>query len=285
MKFHVVTLFPEMIESALQFGVVGQAIRDGRLSVTTLSPRTFTENVHHTVDDRPFGGGDGMVMIPEPLSAAIRSLQAPLAGRRVRTIHLSPRGKVLNDRKLRELANCDDLILVSSRYGGADQRLLNTCVDEEISVGDYVLSGGELAALILIDGVGRLLPGVLGNERSAHAESFSGDLGLLEHPQFTRPRAWEGSEVPAEYLSGDHAKIEVFQKVLSLMVTIERRPDLLKQAEQPAHRKLWESAAKVANEISDETWKACGLRTERTQMLGELNARLAKFPSERKVKK
>lgn len=280
MNFHVVTLFPEMIESALRFGVVGQAVDSGIVRVTTLSPRAFTTNVHQTVDDRPFGGGDGMVMIPDPLASAIDSLAGPLReqGRRTRVIHLSPRGRVLDDRKVRELTELyDDIVLVSSRYAGIDQRLLNSRVDEEISIGDYVLSGGELAALVMIDAMGRLHPGVLGNEQSPEAESFAGPLGLLEQPQFTRPREWQGAGVPLSLLSGDHARIAKYNQALSLLVTLEKRPEIVERVRDRLGRKSFEAALTIAQEASDEEWRACGLG-ERQALMSALEGHLEVFP-------
>ncbi len=255
MNFHVLTVFPEMIESGTSFGVVGQARKDGLIRVSALSPRVFTHNVHQTVDDRPFGGGDGMVMLAEPLAQALESVVGGLDPQaRKRVIHLSPRGTTFTDRKARELATqYDDLILVASRYGGVDQRFINEFVDEEISVGDYVLSGGELPALVLIDAVSRLLPGVLGNERSPDEESFVD--GLLEHPQFTRPRTWRGKDVPEALLSGHHAQIEKWKKALSVLVTIDRRPDLarhLSDADRALALKVWESMSAAEREV-------CGL--------------------------
>lgn len=233
MGFHVVTVFPDMVDQALKFGVVSQAIKSGYLAVTTVSPRLFTSDVHQTVDDRPFGGGDGMIMKPEPLAAAIEFIRKRISSdRRVRVIHLSPRGVQFTDNKARELAtNFDDLILVSSRYGGVDQRFINSMVDEEISIGDYILSGGELAALVVVDSVARLTANVLGNEKSSLNESFGPEIGGLEFPQFTRPRQWNEQEVPAVLLGGNHAKIQNWQKMLSVYVTAKSRPDLLGQFE------------------------------------------------------
>lgn len=262
MRFHVVTLFPEIIERMTRYGIVGQAVKEGKIEVSTLSPRVFAPNVHQTVDDRPFGGGDGMVMMAEPLYQAIQFLQSrhetarrspgstpeaaprsairdpideasiPFPGRgsahfkgRIRVIHLSPRGRPLNDERVREFAREPDLILVASRYGGVDERFLDICVDEEVSIGDYVLSGGELPALVLIDAISRQIGGVLGNESSVNDESFA--RGLLEYPQFTRPRAWMKLEVPEVLLSGDHKRIRRWKIALSWIVTAQRRPDLL----------------------------------------------------------
>jgi tRNA (guanine37-N1)-methyltransferase len=174
MHFHIVSIFPEMAELASRFGVVGQAVKEGIVTIEALSPRVFTSNVHQTVDDRPFGGGDGMVMLAEPLAQAVEKIRSSLNPQaRSLVIHLSPRGRVFSDELARELSGYTDIVLIASRYGGVDQRFLNRCVDFEVSVGDYVLSGGELPALVLVDAVTRLLPGVLGNEESAEAESFA----------------------------------------------------------------------------------------------------------------
>jgi tRNA (guanine37-N1)-methyltransferase len=256
MNFHVVTLFPEMLEAAARaFGVVGQAIARGEIGLTTVTPREFTTNVHHTIDDRPFGGGDGMIMMAEPLAQAVDKLR-PSLGAHPRIIHVSPRGARLDDKKARELAQATDLVIVTSRYGGADQRFLNECVDEEISIGDYILTGGELAALVIIDAVGRLQPGVLGNEASSSNESFAGSNGLLEHPQYTRPREWNGHAVPATLLCGDHAKIALFQEALSVAITILRRPELL-PPQFPGVR--LERIKKLLAELPEDEFKACGL--------------------------
>jgi tRNA (guanine37-N1)-methyltransferase len=261
MRFHVITLFPDLIESAASFGVVGQALKEGVISVSSLSPRAFTSNVHQTVDDRPFGGGDGMIMMAEPAAQAMESVLSR-AGReegRRKVIHFSPRGTKFDDAKARELAGFDELVLVASRYGGIDERFLSTHVDEEISVGDYVLSGGELPALIVIDAVSRLLPGVLGNEDSAEQESFGGDLGLLEHPQFTRPREWRGLGVPQALLSGDHARIVEWKSALSVLVTAERRPDLLVRVSPIAAKK----ALKTLEELNrNSELSLCGIEEE-----------------------
>ncbi|MEK7356119.1 MAG: tRNA (guanosine(37)-N1)-methyltransferase TrmD, partial [Bdellovibrionota bacterium] len=167
LKFHVITLFPDMVSHAARTGLVGQAIEQGRLGLHVVSPREFTEDAHSSVDDRPFGGGDGMVMLGEPLAKALVKVTGAITeGRRKKVIHLSPRGPKLTDEKVRELSQLDDVVLISSRYGGLDQRFINLHVDEELSIGDYILTGGELAALVVIDSVGRLVPGVLGNQTS-----------------------------------------------------------------------------------------------------------------------
>ncbi len=272
MRIHVLTLFPEMIEEALKAGVVGQALRENRFSIKTLNPRVFTSNVHQTVDGRPFGGGDGMLMLADTMAQALDSIETNLSAR-PRVIHLSPRGTPLTDKKVRELASLDELVLISSRYAGLDQRFLNTRVDEEISIGDYVLSGGELPALVIIDSVARLLPGVLGNEQSSEEESFGGASGLLEEPQFTRPREWGGQGVPEALLSGNHAKIERWKRALRFLVTLDRRPELV----QAASVKVFQEARAVFSELSVEEKAWCGFK--------DLDALEAKLSASQKEKK
>lgn len=221
MKFSVITVFPEMIERSLEFGVISQAQEQGLLEVKTCSPRIFSSDKHKTVDDRPFGGGDGMVMLAETLVAAIDSVRTSNS----RVIYLSPQGGPLKQNKVKELAQGgQDLILVCGRYGGIDQRVLNQSIDEEISIGDYVLSGGELGALVLIDAVSRWIPGVLGHQDSAESDSFGN--GLLEAPQFSRPREFNGETIPDVLTSGHHAKISEWRWLVSLLVTLQKRPDL-----------------------------------------------------------
>lgn len=261
MHFHVISLFPEMIESAAKAGVIGQAITKGKIGLTSISPRQFTSNVHHTVDDRPFGGGDGMIMLAETLAQAVDHVRTVIpAEQTTRTIHVSPRGTPFTDAKARELSSFDNLVLISSRYGGADQRFLNAHVDEEISLGDFILTGGELAVLVMIDAIGRLQSGVLGNDKSSENESFAGDLGLLENPQFTRPREWRGQGVPHQLMSGDHAKIKAFQEALMILVTAERRPDLIEKIYDEMTWKQVDLAAKVLDQLeaSGEV-ELCGL--------------------------
>jgi tRNA (guanine37-N1)-methyltransferase len=239
MKFEVITLFPEMFEAPLKCGVVGQAAAKKIIQVNTHNPRSYTTDVHKTVDDRPFGGGDGMVMLASPveqaLAAALKTatetetVTAPLRARRI--IYLSPQGAPLTHALAHELSSLDELVLICGRYGGIDQRFLSKYVDQEISIGDYVLSGGELAALVLIDAVARFLPGVLGNELSPQEESFAN--GLLEAPQFTRPREYQGTEVPEVLLSGNHAKISRWRYLVSLLRTRKQRPDLFAKANVP----------------------------------------------------
>lgn len=226
MLFDIVTIFPNFFDSPLKDGVVRRAIEADILKVRTINLRDFTTDRHRTVDDRPFGGGEGMVMKPEPIYRALKALKEEPPEARV--ILLSPRGKLLDQALAGELARFERLILICGRYEGVDERIREHCVDLELSVGDYVLSGGEIAALVLIEAVGRLIPGVLGCESSAEKDSFSD--GLLEFPQYTRPRIFKGWEVPEVLMSGDHARIARWRREQSLGLTYEQRPELLNRA-------------------------------------------------------
>lgn len=224
MHLQVVTLFPEAVEVLGRFGVVGRAVERGLLTLGTTDPRGFARDVHRTVDDRPYGGGPGMVMKVEPLRSAIRAARAGLpAG--CRTVVLGPQGRVFDQAVAREYATLPGLLLVAGRYEGLDERLIRLEADEELTVGDYVLSGGELPAMVVADAVARLLPGVLGDEASAEQDSFVD--GLLDCPHYTRPEAVDGLVVPPVLLSGDHAAIRRWRLKQSLGRTWERRPELL----------------------------------------------------------
>jgi tRNA (guanine37-N1)-methyltransferase len=231
MDVEVLTLFPEMVEHAARFGVTGRAIERGIWRLRCWNPRDHTTDGYRRVDDRPFGGGPGMVMLSEPLAACLTAMHARRGadGRaRARVLHLSPRGTPLTQRRVAELARMPALALLCSRYEGVDQRLLDAAVDEEVSVGDFVVSGGEIPGLALIDAVVRLLPGVMNDGDSPMQDSFSD--GLLEGPQYTRPEVHDGVPVPAVLLSGHHARIGRWRREQSLRVTAERRPDLLEAA-------------------------------------------------------
>ena len=223
MQFAVLTLFPEMFSALLVAGIVKRAIERRYILVEPINIRDYTKDRHHTVDDRPYGGGCGMVMKPEPVAEAIR--YARKKHPEAYTVLLTPQGRLLNQRVAQELAGCKGLILVCGRYEGMDERVREHLVDDEISIGDYVLTGGELAAMVVIDAVTRLIPGTLGSEHSAQEDSFS--TGLLEYPQYTRPRSFEGGNVPEVLLSGDHGTIKQWRRQASLIRTILRRPDLL----------------------------------------------------------
>ncbi len=225
MKIEVVTLFPGMIAGALEYGIVGRAIERGLLDVGTEDPRAHTSDVHRTVDDRPYGGGPGMVLKPEPMLAAIRAAHARLPQGSPR-IYLSAQGAPLGQALAHELAGLPGLLLVAGRYEGLDERVVELGIDREVSIGDYVLSGGELPALVVIDAVARLLPGALGDERSNVEESFV--EGRLDWPHYTRPEVFEGRGVPPVLLSGNHADIRRWRLEQALARTRQRRPDLLK---------------------------------------------------------
>ncbi|NKF50965.1 tRNA (guanosine(37)-N1)-methyltransferase TrmD [Shewanella sp. WXL01] len=219
----VITLFPEMFRAVTDFGVTGRAVKNGLLEVHTWNPRDFTHDRHNTVDDRPYGGGPGMLMMVQPLRDAIHAAKAA-APEGAKVIYLSPQGRKLDQQGVGELAKSDSLILVCGRYEGIDERIIQTEVDEEWSIGDYVLSGGELPAMTLIDSVSRLVPGVLGKQASAEQDSFSD--GLLDCPHYTRPENLDGLDVPAVLLSGDHEKIRRWRLGQSLGRTLLRRPEL-----------------------------------------------------------
>lgn len=226
--FSIITLFPDFIAQVKTLGVVGRAFNKGLLSLECINPREFTDNVHHTVDDKPYGGGPGMVMMAEPVYQSIQKAKAE--NPKAPVIFLSPKGKPLTQQLAADLAvQHNALILLSGRYEGIDQRVIDQYVDQEISLGDYVLSGGELPALVLIDAIARLVPGVLGDEDSAVQDSFSSQEQLLDHPHYTRPASWRGESVPEILLSGDHKKIAQWRHEQALALTQKRRPDLLKQ--------------------------------------------------------
>lgn len=223
MRFDVVTLFPGLFQVLLDQGVTGRALTRGIAELHLWNPRDFTRDVHRTVDDRPYGGGPGMVMKVEPLRDAI--LQARTAAPGSRVAYLSPQGRLLDQRAMLEIAKAPGWILVAGRYEGVDERLIEGHVDEEWSIGDYVLSGGELAAMVVLDAVIRLLPGALGHDQSAQQDSHMN--GLLDHPQYTRPEAVDGMVVPTVLLSGDHAEIRRWRLRQALHRTLLRRPELL----------------------------------------------------------
>ncbi|MCB1859767.1 MAG: tRNA (guanosine(37)-N1)-methyltransferase TrmD [Gammaproteobacteria bacterium] len=223
MRFDVVTLFPELVQGLVGKGVTGRAFVKGRAELTLWNPRDYTQDVHRTVDDRPYGGGPGMVMKIEPLVAAIEA--ARQASPQAQVIYLGPQGRQFNQSVAGELKDRDGLILVAGRYEGIDERVFGRCIDDEISIGDYVLSGGELAALVVVDTVVRLLPGVLGDADSALQDSYM--EGLLDCPHYTRPECYEGERVPPVLLSGDHSAIARWRLQQSLGRTWLRRPDLL----------------------------------------------------------
>ncbi|HEU0187061.1 MAG TPA: tRNA (guanosine(37)-N1)-methyltransferase TrmD [Gallionellaceae bacterium] len=248
MRFDVVTLFPEMFDALTRYGITRRAAEQGKFVLQAWNPREFTTDSYRTVDDRPYGGGPGMVMLAEPLAQAIaaaKQAQRAAGVARSRVIHLSPQGKPLTHALVLELlAREEGLILLASRYEGVDERLLQREVDEEISIGDYVLSGGELPAMVLIDSLVRQLPGVLGDAESAQQDSFV--QGLLDCPHYTRPEILNGEKVPDVLLSGHHAEIEKWRLKQALGRTWQRRPDLL------AHRQLTKQEARLLAEYQQE---------------------------------
>ncbi len=237
MKITILTIFPEMFESVLNSSILGRAREQGLIEVECVDIRPFSDRKHKNTDDYPFGGGAGMVMLAQPIMDAMASVTGEnFSGKR---IYMGPRGTTLTTAKARELAREEHLVLLCGHYEGVDQRALDSCIDEEISIGDYILTGGELAAMVLTDAVSRFIPGVLGSGESAEEESFSD--GLLEYPQYTRPRVLNGMEVPEILLSGDHAKIKAWRRQESLRATKKFRPDLLEKAElTPKEKKLLE---------------------------------------------
>ncbi|MBQ7848975.1 MAG: tRNA (guanosine(37)-N1)-methyltransferase TrmD [Clostridia bacterium] len=227
MKITILTIFPEMFESVMNSSILGRAREQGLIEVECVDIRPFSTLKHKNTDDYPFGGGAGMVMLAQPIMDAMASVTGE--GFRGKRIFMGPRGTTLTTAKARELAQEEHLVLLCGHYEGVDQRALDACIDEEISIGDYILTGGELAAMVLTDCVSRFIPGVLGSGESAEEESFSD--GLLEYPQYTRPREIAGMEVPEILLSGDHAKIRAWRRQESLRATKRFRPDLLEKAE------------------------------------------------------
>lgn len=236
MQIAVVSLFPEMFAAVSEHGVTGRAVQQGLVSLSHSNPRDYTTDRHRTVDDRPYGGGPGMLMKIEPLQQAIAAARGA-AGETARVIYLSPQGSRLDHDKVVELSQVSGVILIAGRYEGVDERLLASEVDEELSIGDYVLSGGELAAMVVIDAVTRQLPGVLGHQLSAQEDSFAD--GLLDCPHYTRPEVYQGQAVPEILLSGNHEAIRRWRLKQALGRTLERRPDLLKgRAVTPEEEKL-----------------------------------------------
>jgi tRNA (guanine37-N1)-methyltransferase len=234
MKIDVISLFPPMFEAVTNYGITGRAIKNGLLSLRVWNPRDYTEDRHRSVDDRPYGGGPGMVMMVEPLAKAIAAARSEQANG-VKVIYLSPQGRKLDHAGVMELSQREGLILLAGRYEGIDERLLQTEVDEEWSIGDYVLSGGELAAMVVVDAIARQMPGALGDEDSAQQDSFVD--GLLDYEHYTRPETYSGRVVPEVLLSGDHEKIRRWRLKRSLGRTWLRRPDLLERLELDSEQK------------------------------------------------
>ena len=256
MRFTFISIFPEMIEQTTQYGVLGQSIKKGLLEFDCVNPRDFTEDVHKTVDDKPYGGGDGMLMLFDPLEKALNALKKTDTSSLKKVIHLSPQGAPLNDKKARELSDLDHIVWVCSRYAGVDQRFINSHIDEELSIGDFVISGGEMAALVATDAIARKVPGVLGNSSSVTEESFAKN-GYLEAPQFTRPEKVGELGVPQILLSGHHKKISEWQDFMSFYRTLVLRPDLIEL--NPPEKSFAEKSIEYLRGLSREDLDSCGL--------------------------
>lgn len=228
MNFHVLTLFPEMIEQGVNTSITGRAINNGLINVNAVNIRDFAGNKYGQVDDYPYGGGAGMVMQPGPVFRSYESI-AEQIGYAPRVVYMTPQGKVFNQSMAQELAKEKDIVFLCGHYEGIDERVLEMIVTDHVSIGDYVLTGGELPSMVMIDAISRLVPGVLNNDDSAEFESFHDNL--LEYPQYTRPAEFMGKEVPPILLSGDHAKVDRWRRNQSILRTLERRSDLLAEAE------------------------------------------------------
>ena len=228
MNFHVLTLFPEMIQQGMNTSIIGRAITGGYLSVEAINIRDYAFNKHQKVDDYPYGGGAGMLMQAQPVYDAWKSVVDRI-GYKPRTVYLTPQGPTFTQPMAKDLAQEKDLILLCGHYEGIDERVLEEVVTDFVSIGDYVLTGGELPAMVMMDSISRMVPGVLSNQESGETESFAGNL--LEYPQYSRPEEWHGKKVPPVLLSGHHANIEAWRREQSILRTAKNRPDLLRKAD------------------------------------------------------
>ena len=254
MNFHILTLFPEMIEQGMHTSIIGRAIAGGYLSINAVNIRDYAFNKHQKVDDYPYGGGAGMLMQAEPVYLSYEAIKEKI-GYRPRVVYLTPQGKVFHQEMAKELAKDRDLVFLCGHYEGIDERVLDEIVTDYVSIGDYVLTGGELPAMVMMDSISRMVPGVLSNQESGETESFAGNL--LEYPQYSRPEEWHGQKVPPVLLSGHHANIEAWRREQSVMRTAKRRPDLLKKADltnkEWSQVRQWKKEWKAAeNEASKE---------------------------------
>lgn len=228
MNYHVMTLFPEMIEQGMNTSIIGRAMAKGLISLETVNIRDYSVTGNGRIDDYPYGGGAGMVMQAEPIARAYETLSVRI-GRKPRLIYLTPQGRVFDQRMAEELALEEDLIFLCGHYEGIDERVLEEIVTDFVSIGDYVLTGGELPSMVMMDAISRMVPGVLSNQESGQTESFQG--GLLEYPQYSRPECWRGKEVPPVLLSGHHANVDRWRRNQSILRTLRVRPELLAEAE------------------------------------------------------
>ncbi|MBD5553835.1 MAG: tRNA (guanosine(37)-N1)-methyltransferase TrmD [Roseburia sp.] len=238
MNFHILTLFPEMVTQGLNTSIIGRAADKGLLTIEAVNIRDYTADKHKKVDDYPYGGGAGMLMQAQPVYDAWKSVVDRIESERPRTVYLTPQGSVFTQELAKELAKEQDLILLCGHYEGIDERVLEEIVTDYVSIGDYVLTGGELPAMVMVDAVSRMVPGVLSNGESGCTESFEDNL--LEYPQYSRPEEWRGKRVPAVLLSGNHQKVDEWRREQSILRTKERRPDLFEKAElTPQERKKY----------------------------------------------
>lgn len=257
MNFYILTLFPEMVSDGLNTSIIGRAVNRGLLSIEAMNIRDYAFNKHQSVDDYPYGGGAGMLMQAEPVYLAYeaaarrirnkrhKELAENIPAKKPRAIYLSPQGKVFSQKMAEELAQEQDLILLCGHYEGIDERVLEEIVTDYVSIGDYVLTGGELPAMVMVDTISRLVPGVLHNDTSAELESFQGNL--LEYPQYSRPESWHGKKVPEVLLSGHHANIQKWKRQQSILRTKQWRPDLLEACELTAEEQSWLSQESFQN--------------------------------------
>lgn len=250
MNYHVLTLFPEMIENGMNTSITGHAITKGLLSLEAINIRDFAFNKHQKVDDYPYGGGAGMLMQAEPVYLSYESI-AERIGRKPRVIFLTPQGKTFNQDMAKEFALEEDLVFLCGHYEGIDERVLEEIVTDYVSIGDYVLTGGELPAMVMMDSISRMVPGVLNNQESGETESFSGNL--LEYPQYSRPEEWHGKKVPEVLLSGHHANVDKWRREQSIIRTAKWRPDLLPKADLT--NKEWNEVRRLRKQWKEEVEK------------------------------
>ena len=250
MNYHVLTLFPEMIENGMNTSITGRAITKGLLSLEAINIRDFAFNKHQKVDDYPYGGGAGMLMQAEPVYLSYESI-AERIGRKPRVIFLTPQGKTFNQDMAKEFALEEDLVFLCGHYEGIDERVLEEIVTDYVSIGDYVLTGGELPAMVMMESISRMVPGVLNNQESGETESFSGNL--LEYPQYSRPEEWHGKKVPEVLLSGHHANVDKWRREQSIIRTAKWRPDLLPKADLT--NKEWNEVRRLRKQWKEEVEK------------------------------
>ena len=250
MNYHVLTLFPEMIENGMNTSITGRAITKGLLSLEAINIRDFAFNKHQKVDDYPYGGGAGMLMQAEPVYLSYESI-AERIGRKPRVIFLTPQGKTFNQDMAKEFALEEDLVFLCGHYEGIDERVLEEIVTDYVSIGDYVLTGGELPAMVMMDSISRMVPGVLNNQESGETESFSGNL--LEYPQYSRPEEWHGKKVPEVLLSGHHANVDKWRREQSIIRTAKWRPDFLPKADLT--NKEWNEVRRLRKQWKEEVEK------------------------------